>query len=47
MNSEEETHEILTDVEMLTAIAEGLAEIQLGDVVSLEDVKKQLERRQS
>ena len=41
----EESAEILSDADALSAIEEGLAELRRGDVVSLEDVRAELADR--
>ena len=41
----EETAEILSDADALTAIEEGLADLRRGDVVSLEEVRTELDER--
>ena len=41
----EETAEILSDSDALTAIEAGLADLRRGDVVSLEDLRAELAER--
>lgn len=41
----EETAEILSDEPTLEAIRQGLDDLAAGEIVSLEDVKRDLERR--
>lgn len=41
----EETTEILSDPETLAAIDDGLAELQRGDAVTLEDIRRELDGR--
>ncbi len=41
----EETAEILSDAETLSAIEEGLAEIERGETVTLANLRRDLDRR--
>jgi antitoxin YefM len=41
----EETAEILSDPDALAALEDGLAELQRGEVVALEDLRDQLAQR--
>jgi prevent-host-death family protein len=41
----EETAEVLSDADALTAIEAGLADLRRGDVVSLEDLRAELTER--
>jgi antitoxin YefM len=43
----EETAEILSDPETLAAIEEGLAEVSRGEVVTLEELRAELDERRS
>jgi PHD/YefM family antitoxin component YafN of YafNO toxin-antitoxin module len=43
----EETAEILSDSETLAAIEAGLAELSRGEVVTLQDLRAELDKRRS
>jgi antitoxin YefM len=43
----EETAEILSDTDALTAIEEGREEIELGETVTLDELRRELDRRHS